>query len=705
MLDNNELFSLLNDIQSDDRRKRHQVQQRIAENPTVFQDVRAIPLIIAVAQLRDSGLNVVVDILLAIGTPVIEPLIKALPNDPWGYLSTVLGQLKATSAVGSLFNALVMDRELELLKCRKYAALALVAIGDVRVVPPLTKVLINKKVDNHVRELSALVLGKLTDPRALAPLCTVLKDKENKITLRRETLKATALFRDRRVLGLLKEILEDGSEDASLRADVVPAFFQLGGVAHAETLFTLLNGYQRIEDARVLDQVIIALAETNDVRMIQPLINVIRTYRNTANSSGYRHVVVSAAVALSRFRHPLTVSSIVDALHFFYWKKRDSEGDYELIWYEDALILVRETFADMMSHSMKLLMSRAQSGEITSARILGEIGDAQVVSPLFWGLARKQTYTDERSVIQSALRKVLHREIQNGNSIESLRKSLSEAVKSSDRDVQKLASEWINKLNDKTNKLDSENAVARLVASLHETQPDIRRHAARKLGESKDPQAVIPLIVALKDSARDVRCEAARSLGKLRDTRAVEPLFTLIKIDKENEVQKAAILSLGEIGEQGVVPRLLEFLVQKQFRYHATGLVGQIMVELDPSIFSGILACLGNGHEINRGVIKLLGTLRDSRAAKVLIDVVGQTDDGDLKASIIHSLGQIGAPEATEVLLFALHDQNVWVRKAAAQALGNMKSEQVEGALELALHDPHLDVRQAARYSLHQLRS
>lgn len=704
MLDNDELISLLTDIQCDDRRKRYRVQQQIKENPTEFQDVRAIPLIIAVAQLRDSGLDVVVDILLAIGTPVIEPLIKALPNDPWGYLSTVLGQLKATSAVGPLFNALVMDRELELLKCRKHAALALVAIGDVRVVPPLTRVLINKKADNHVRELSALVLGKLTDPRALAPLCTVLRDKQNNVSLRRETLKATALFRDRRVLGLLKAILEDGSEDASLRADVVPVFFQLGGVDSADTLFTLLNGYQSIEDARVLDQVIIALAETNDLRVIQPLINVIRTYKNTA-SSGYRHVVVSAAVALSRFRHPLTVSSLVDALHFFYWKKRDSEGDYELRWYEDALNSVKQALAEMSSHSMRLMMSRAQSGEITSARILGEIGDARVVSSLFLGLAKKRTYTDERSVIQSALRKVLHREMQNGNSIESLRKSLSEAVKSSDRDVQKIASEWINKLDDKTNELDSENAVARLVASLHETHPDIRRHAARKLGESKDPQAVIPLIVALKDSARDVRCEAARSLGKLRDTRAVEPLFTLINNDKENEVQKAAIISLGEIGEKLVVPKLLEFLVQKQFRYHATELVGQTMVELDPSIFDSILAYLGNGHELNRGVIELLGTLRDNRAVIPLINAIGQTDNDALKASIVHSLGQIGAPEATEAILFALHDQNVWVRKAAAQALGNMKSEQVEGALKLALHDPHLDVRQAARYSLHQLRS
>lgn len=53
---------------------------------------------------------------------------------------------------------------------------------------------------------------------------------------------------------------------------------------------------------------------------------------------------------------------------------------------------------------------------------------------------------------------------------------------------------------------------------------DIRRDAARALGQLGDARAVEPLIQALGHSSNAMRKAVVRTLGQLGDDRAVEPL-------------------------------------------------------------------------------------------------------------------------------------------------------------------------------------
>ena len=70
---------------------------------------------------------------------------------------------------------------------------------------------------------------------------------------------------------------------------------------------------------------------------------------------------------------------------------------------------------------------------------------------------------------------------------------------------------------------------------------------AGALGKIGDVQAVEPLIATLQDSDSNVRSAAAETLGKIGDARAVEPLIATLR-DSHSNVRSAAAGALGLIG-------------------------------------------------------------------------------------------------------------------------------------------------------------
>lgn len=103
-------------------------------------------------------------------------------------------------------------------------------------------------------------------------------------------------------------------------------------------------------------------------------------------------------------------------------------------------------------------------------------------------------------------------------------------------------------------------AVEPLIAVLRTESWQVRRHAARALGQIGDTRAVKPLISSLlRDRRREVRKAAARSLGQLRDARAAEPLISALR-DRVLAVREAAIAALAGMGDSRVVPQLVDAL-------------------------------------------------------------------------------------------------------------------------------------------------
>lgn len=67
--------------------------------------------------------------------------------------------------------------------------------------------------------------------------------------------------------------------------------------------------------------------------------------------------------------------------------------------------------------------------------------------------------------------------------------------------------------------------------------PEIPKHAAEKLGKSRDPRVVEPLGAALKDESWQVREPAAWAPERIGDKRGLEPLV-LILADKNPLVRE-----------------------------------------------------------------------------------------------------------------------------------------------------------------------
>lgn len=72
-------------------------------------------------------------------------------------------------------------------------------------------------------------------------------------------------------------------------------------------------------------------------------------------------------------------------------------------------------------------------------------------------------------------------------------------------------------------------AVEPLIGLLHDEVPNMRKIAAKALGQIGDRTAVEPLLVTLKDEQKDIAATAADALGKIGDPQAVEGLVTVLK--------------------------------------------------------------------------------------------------------------------------------------------------------------------------------
>jgi len=108
-----------------------------------------------------------------------------------------------------------------------------------------------------------------------------------------------------------------------------------------------------------------------------------------------------------------------------------------------------------------------------------------------------------------------------------------------------------------------------LFAVLTDPTDEIRKSAARALGEIKDTRAVDPLIAALQDPSYGVRETAAYALGNIGDVRAVDPLSNVFLKDRDLAMLIAVKKALVQIGDARAVEVLLANLAYGDPRRNA----------------------------------------------------------------------------------------------------------------------------------------
>lgn len=192
-----------------------------------------------------------------------------------------------------------------------------------------------------------------------------------------------------------------------------------------------------------------------------------------------------------------------------------------------------------------------------------------------------------------------------------------------------------------------------LVARLRNIDADVRVAAARELGRRGDRLAVPALVAALKDSRPAVRIAAAHALGKLRDERAIEALAGVLSGDEHENVQSAARGALEAIGTVRADAVIAEYDARReQAERDATA-------RANPTL------------DRTRGVDGLIEAFRGPHER--------------LQAEAADALAEAG-PAAVEPLAALLGDENVWVRKRAADLLARIGDARAADPLRAALN-------------------
>jgi HEAT repeat protein len=213
-------------------------------------------------------------------------------------------------------------------------------------------------------------------------------------------------------------------------------------------------------------------------------------------------------------------------------------------------------------------------------------------------------------------------------------KPLIEAIKDGSLKIKLMPAVSLENINDS-------REIKQLIASLKdERQGANTADALVKIGKS----AVKPLITALKDKNKEIRKNAARALGEIKDRRAVKPLIAALE-EEDKEFREIVVEALGRIKD----PRVIETLVF-------------------------ILNNKDEDENIRWKAAAALSRMKDPRSVEPLITAL-KDKSRDIRGIAAAALGEIKDSQAVEPLINALEDKDKSVRRNAAVALKKVTGE------------------------------
>ena len=246
--------------------------------------------------------------------------------------------------------------------------------------------------------------------------------------------------------------------------------------------------------------------------------------------------------------------------------------------------------------------------------------------------------------------------------------------------------------------------------------------------DSATTRPIAEWVARLTDTDPRVRLEATEALGRVGPEAAVaiEPLVQRF-YDPEELVRDAAGSSLEQIGPASV-PSLRQLVRREgltQGRHDpgarsqrlAVVLLGRLMPVTDEAVDLAADVCRDRAiHDVVRHdaclSLAALGA-REPRvrqeAIETLLRVFQESDaDPSLRTELIHALGRLGPePPVVTTLAQALHDREVFIRRAAAGTLAQFGASARSALPELrtALSDPDPEVKASAQRAIEQMAS
>jgi HEAT repeat protein len=194
------------------------------------------------------------------------------------------------------------------------------------------------------------------------------------------------------------------------------------------------------------------------------------------------------------------------------------------------------------------------------------------------------------------------------------------------------------------------------------------------------PQMAIPKILAALDPSVDywtVRFGAVEALGEIANKSTINPLIKYLETDEDPDFRAMAAKQLGEMED--------------------------VAKEAGPGLIKALSDT--DTSDIRENAAHALGQIKIHNAVEPLIKALEKEKEEYPRREMCWSLGELGKPQANNVLIKTLKDKDKETRGNAAEALGKIKHNDSALPLLAAAKDRDVNVQAKVIWALKQLPS
>ena len=251
--------------------------------------------------------------------------------------------------------------------------------------------------------------------------------------------------------------------------------------------------------------------------------------------------------------------------------------------------------------------------------------------------------------------------------------------------------------------LGDEDAIDTLIVALDDESPKVQEIAVTALWEMANPVAIPPLLKCLGSThTEDVRTEALSALKEMVSPDDLLTLLDAVQIEDEN-VQLNVLILLRKIHDAQALPYIAPFLTSPNPALREASVVTLRYLNQVVRFEPALPLAKDPVEPVRRAAILTLGHLGDEEVVPILCETLTADPDWQCRRNAAQSLDLQATTEAIPALVTALGDDHWQVRKFTARALQKTADETAIPALIKALSDEYSDVRRDAAIALGNL--
>jgi HEAT repeat protein len=234
----------------------------------------------------------------------------------------------------------------------------------------------------------------------------------------------------------------------------------------------------------------------------------------------------------------------------------------------------------------------------------------------------------------------------------------------------------------------------------------VRSRAAIVLANIGDAQVLPALLPLLKDKENEVRSAACVAVAKFCDPSTFDDITNILLDDPIMDVRRSAAKALGDTKHPAALPFLMEALRDSSWWFEQEEAAADLLIAIEkmgPVAVGSLIEALGDKEvTVRKYAAIVLGRICDPRA----IDELGMTIydlHHEVGKAAAEALAKFGAP-AVDIFIEALSHPEAAVRENSLVALSKIQDARVAPILIEMLGDSVRDVQKQALLAIGALR-